>query len=129
MFLIQAVEYNNQALELQKQGDYQGAEKLYLSSLQIKLDALGEDHTTTALSRNALGELYLTMGRLDDAEDQLKRAFRVRKAMGPVMDAAISVENLAQAYEARGDLGKALGMRLSYNTDEMMCGNSDVSDK
>ncbi|KAJ3555798.1 hypothetical protein NP233_g12122 [Leucocoprinus birnbaumii] len=100
--VMKAVSPNNEALGLKQQGDYPGSEKLYLEALEMKLAALGENNATTALTRNALGELYLPMGRLD-AEDQLKAAVRV--------------------YEAKGDLEKALETRVSYNTDTMVCSN------
>ncbi|KAL4069629.1 hypothetical protein V8B97DRAFT_603645 [Scleroderma yunnanense] len=67
------------------------------------------------------------MGRLDEAEDQLKRAVIVRTNEGNSFDAAVSIENLAQVYEATGNLEKALNTRLSYDPKNMVCGNSVIS--
>ena len=124
--VMQASQLNNQALILSNRGNYAGAEQLHLQALQMKLDAIGEFNITTALTRNALGELYLEMGRLDEAEDQLRRAVVVRTTSGNVFDAAVSVENLARVYEAKGDLTAALDTRLAYDPSNMVCGNYDV---
>ena len=125
--VMQASQLNNQALILSNRGNYAGAEQLHLQALQMKLDAIGEFNITTALTRNALGELYLEMGRLDEAEDQLRRAVVVRTTSGNVFDAAVSVENLARVHEAKGNLTAALDTRLSYDSNNMVCGNYKVS--
>ncbi|KIJ68463.1 hypothetical protein HYDPIDRAFT_106662 [Hydnomerulius pinastri MD-312] len=121
--VMQASQLNNQALQLSDQGNLTGAEELHLQALQAKLAALGENNPTTALTRNALGELYLRMGRLDDAEDQLRRAVAVRTTRGTVFDAAVSVENLGRLHEARGNLPEARQARLSYDRNNMVYGN------
>ena len=123
---MQATQLNDQALTLSDQGNYAGAEHLHQQALQTTLDAVGESNTTTAFTRNALGELYLKMGRLDEAKDQLERAIVVRTTLGNALDAAVSVENLARVYEAQGDLTAALDTRLAYDPSNMVCGNYDV---
>ena len=125
--VAQASRLDKQALTLSNQGNHTGAEQLHRQALQMKLDAVGESNTTTAVTRNALGELYLKMGRLDEAEEQLRRAVVVRTTSGNVFDAAVSVENLARMYEAKGDLTAALDTRLSYDPNNMVCGNYKVS--
>ncbi|KAG1783948.1 hypothetical protein EV702DRAFT_1040415 [Suillus placidus] len=96
MAASQAAALNNQALSLSRQGDYAGTEDLHLTA--------GENNLTTAITRNALGELYLKMGKIMDAEEQLKKAVSVRMRNGPAYDAAVSVENLGQVHEVKGDL-------------------------
>ncbi|KAJ3555797.1 hypothetical protein NP233_g12123 [Leucocoprinus birnbaumii] len=111
---------DDQALSLQKQGDYLGAEKVYLQALQLKLAGAGDDHITTAQTRNGLGELYIIMRKFDEAEDQLKRALAVFKAINSqTLDAPVTIENLAQVYEGKGDLQKALDTRLSGDPNRM----------
>jgi hypothetical protein len=64
---------------------------------------------STALSRNALGELYVKLGRLYGAEVNLKNAVTVRNhgAPGPAFDTAVSRENIAQLYEIMADIKAA----------------------
>jgi tetratricopeptide (TPR) repeat protein len=124
--VTQATEINNRALQLSDQGDLSGAELLHLQALQMKLAAVGENHSTTAVTRNALGELYLKMGRLDDAESQFRRALAIRTTRGTVLDAAVSAENLGRLHEARGNLVEARAARLSYDRRNIVCGNYEV---
>jgi len=122
--LTEAIQLNNQGLALHKAGQNEAAEALYLKALNLKLKYIGKDEITTALSHNALGELYIAMNRLDDAEKHLDIAVRIRNGEGPTFDAACSRENLAIVYEMRGNLLAAKQMRKS--TGNFACGNYDV---
>jgi len=124
--VIQAADLNNRALQLSYQGDYAGAERLHLDALDLKLNSVGDHDTTTAITRNALGELYLQMGRIADAEEQLKRAVSIRLSGGPVYDAAVSIENLGRVYESKGDFAEARRVRQSHPDNIMVCGNYTV---
>ncbi|OAX42955.1 hypothetical protein K503DRAFT_766255 [Rhizopogon vinicolor AM-OR11-026] len=119
----QAANLGNQAHQLSHQGDYAGAELLHLRGLDLKISVVGENDTTTAITRNALGELYLKMGRISDAEEQLKKAVSIRLSAGPTYDAAVSIENLGQVYEAKGNFAEARRVRLSHRENIMVCGN------
>ncbi|KAH7930952.1 hypothetical protein BV22DRAFT_1027708 [Leucogyrophana mollusca] len=119
----EAAALNQRALSLTRQRDFAGAETLYLKALRLKEHHLGREHIETALTTNALGDLYLNMSRLDDAESFLRRAIAVRMHAGPVFDAAVSIELLAQVYEAKGDLRQAKKTRLSNGTADIACGN------
>jgi len=121
-----AAELNNQAMALSRQGDDAGSERLHLRALDLKLRAVGENNSITAITLNALGELYLKMGRISDAEEQLKKAVSVRMKSGTAFDAAVSVENLGRVHEEKGDLEEARRVRLSNPDHVMVCGNSDV---
>ena len=124
MAMGEAIQNNNEGLALKQSGMYEAAEKKYLKALNLKLTHIGENAITTALSHNALGELYIVMNRLDDAEKHLELAVKIRNADGPTFDAATSRENLAVVYEMRGDLTAAKQMRKS--TGKYACGNYDV---
>lgn len=124
MAMGEAIQNNNEGLALKQSGQYEAAERKYLKALDIKLKHIGENAITTALSHNALGELYIAMDRLDDAEKHLEIAVKIRNADGPTFDAATSRENLAIVYEMRGDLAAAKQMRKS--TGKYACGNYDV---
>ena len=122
--LSEAIQNNNEGLALKQRGQYQAAENKYLKALDLKLRFIGKDAVTTALSRNALGELYIAMNRLDEAVKHLQLAIKIRNAEGPTFDAAGSRENLAIVYEMRGDLLAAKRMRKS--TGKFACGNYNV---
>ena len=124
MAMGEAIQNNNEGLALKQRGMYEAAEQKYLRALDLKLKHIGENAITTALSHNALGELYIAMNRLDDAEKHLDLAVKIRNADGPTFDAATSRENLAVVYEMRGDLKAAKQMRKSAG--KYACGNYDV---
>lgn len=124
MVMGEAIQNNNEGLALKQSGMHEAAEQKYLRALDLKLKHIGENAITTALSHNALGELYIAMNRLDDAEKHLKLAVKIRNADGPTFDAATSRENLAVVYEMRGDLKAAKQMRKSAG--KYACGNYDV---
>jgi tetratricopeptide (TPR) repeat protein len=124
MAMNEAIQNNNEGLALKQSGQYEAAEKKYLKALDLKLRHIGENEITTALSHNALGELYITTNRLEEAEKHLQLAVNIRNAEGPTFDAATSRENLAIIYEMRGDLAAAKKMRKS--TGKFACANYDV---
>lgn len=68
------------------------------------------------------------MGKLDEAESNLKKAIATRNGAGAqyAFDAAVSRENLAQVYEARRDLQKAKETRLSAGKLSMARANYSV---
>ncbi|KAF9654353.1 hypothetical protein BDM02DRAFT_3182158 [Thelephora ganbajun] len=123
MAMGEAIQNNNTGLVLKQRGSYEAAERKYLKALNIKLKHAGENAITTALSHNALGELYIAMNRLGEAEKHLELAVKIRNADGPTFDAATSRENLAIVYEMRGNLVAAKQMRKS--TGKYACGNYD----
>lgn len=76
------------------------------------------------MTENALGELYIRMGRYDDAEKMLKQALSVRE-IGASFELAETRENLAKLYEHKRDMALARRTRVS-NPSMMVCGNYDV---
>ncbi|KAI0724580.1 hypothetical protein C8T65DRAFT_626969 [Cerioporus squamosus] len=122
--LTSGVALNNEALRLEAAGDLEGAERMHLRAIEVKEASLGPDNFTTAVSYNGLGELYLTMQRLDKAEEYLNKALRVREHSGPKSDLAVTRDNLAKLYEMKGDLPAAQEMRLRGKADNnIACGN------
>jgi tetratricopeptide (TPR) repeat protein len=76
--IMDAVNLNNEAIQLEQMGSFEEAEKKYLESLALKKRATGENSTGVALTKNALGELYMKMGRLDEAQALLEHAEQIR---------------------------------------------------
>ena len=118
-----AVFFHNEGVDLAAIGRYGAAEQSYLKSLEIKNKILGEDAISTAHTHYTIGELYTDINRLDEAENHLAIAVRIRNAdvKGPTFDAATARENLAVVYEMKGDLVAAKQMRKS--TGKFACGN------
>ncbi|KAJ7286054.1 hypothetical protein C8J57DRAFT_656404 [Mycena rebaudengoi] len=117
-----AVELNNRALQLQNRGDYAGAEQLHQQAITIKEQSFGTTHISTAISYNALAEVQLLMGKLNEAQANCQKALDVRSGAGPPLDAAVTRENMGQILEAKGDLDGAKAVRLQGG-DVMVCGN------
>lgn len=127
MATFEGIDLNNQAYQAKLRGDFPEAERLYLSAIDVKERHLGPNAITTALSRNALGEVYLQMGKMEEAEDNLTKVLAVRSAGGPPFDAAVTRENLAQLAEMKGQMSQAKALRLRGAPNTIVCANSDVS--
>jgi uncharacterized protein HemY len=79
------------------------------------------------LTFNALGEEYLAVGELEDAEAALKLAKKIREAAsGQEFDAAVTRENLGRVYEKKGDWKGAKAIREG-GSDHVTCSNENVS--
>lgn len=124
--IIKGTEYNNKALQASYNGDFATAERLHLDAIRVKEAGLGTDAVGTALSYNAIGELYLKMKQPDKAEEYLLKAVAIRNVEGDPFDGAVSRENLAQLEELKGNLSKAKEVRLSGAPDKIACGNDQV---
>lgn len=122
----EGVALNNEALKLSDQGDLEGAERLHLRAIELKERGLGQNSITLALSRNALGELYMRMNKYAEAEVLLKAAIDVRERSGPPLDAAVSRDNLAALYETQGKMAEAREMRMRGAPDSISCSNYKV---
>jgi len=116
--LPRALSLHRQAYHARKRGDYATAERLWIEVLAIKDGIMpgGADSEGSALTRNAMGELYLKMGRYDEAEKLLKKAMSVRGRTS--FDAAMTRENLARVYEHKGDLALARATRISVPNND-----------
>lgn len=114
---------NHEALQRVNIGDFRGAEHCHRRAIELKEECFGRDHTSTALSYNGLGELYIRMGRIDEAEEYLNRALRARRNDGPVEDLVATRDNLGQVYEMRGDFLGARDIRVEGFPDHMCCSN------
>lgn len=79
--VMQAADLNNSAMHLMRLGDLIGAETAFREALKLKIKGAGLESSQAALSSNALGELYLKMGKLEEAQELLEHAERVRSGM------------------------------------------------
>lgn len=102
--LQHAFELNEQAIELYQQGQYSEAESLFLQSLEIHREQLGESHPEVASNFNNLAELYRVQGRYSEAEPLLRQALEIyQEQLGETdPNVAASLHNLASLYRAQG---------------------------
>ena len=122
-----SISLNNEAVALFKEGRYAEAEPLNKEALRLKIQSFGPSSIQAALSHNGLGETQLKLGKLDEAEDNLRKAVEIRNSLGRTgFDAAVSRESLAQVLEAKGDMIGAKAMRLSGAPNAIACGNYEV---
>ncbi|KAF7861471.1 hypothetical protein EAF04_008036 [Stromatinia cepivora] len=131
MAVMEAAQLNNQANQLEASGDLAGAEELFLESLKLKIKSAGEDSIQTALSKNALGELYMKMeGRWEDADRVRSRRHANEVVFCAVgiddFDAACTRDNLGQLWEIKGSMVKAKAAR-ERNPHSMICSNFTCS--
>ncbi|KAI0309168.1 hypothetical protein OF83DRAFT_1179943 [Amylostereum chailletii] len=119
----EASRMQNEAMALEARGDLAGAERLILRAIEIRNQAFGAGNNYVAINQNSLGEIYIKMGRLDEAESVLKSALETRTRMNNAFDAGVTRENLAQLYEARGDAKAAHEMRMRGSPKSLVCGN------
>lgn len=73
-----ASKLNNEANALSMSGNHAAAEKKHLEALELKIRATGQNSIGVALTKNALGELYLKIGKLDEAAKMLEDADQIR---------------------------------------------------
>jgi tetratricopeptide (TPR) repeat protein len=83
-----AMQYQDRGMAELNRGNLQGAVSWYESSIQV---------FETPQARSALGQVYLEMGRADEAERQQRRALQLNP------NYSMAWFNLAQALAARGD--------------------------
>ena len=127
MNTMEAVRLNNMALQLSNSGDNASAEALHHQALALKERAHGPKSIQAALTLNALGEVQSCQGKFEEAEVNLRRAVAIRNSAGNTFDAAVSRENLAQVFEAKGKFSEAKEMRDYGRPDKISCGNGSVS--
>lgn len=85
---------SNQGTRLAKEDDFKGAEQIYLEAERLA--------PKRAEIHNNLGHVYLKLGRLDQAENRLRRAIRLSSYL------AAAYVNLADLYLMRQDHDRAL---------------------
>jgi tetratricopeptide (TPR) repeat protein len=100
---------NNLAQVHREQRKYQEAETEYKRCIEISEQLLGPSHPEIAITRGSLGMLYMRMGRLPEAEDQLVESLRITEAARPVMAGRIVriLHILTAVYERQGKWSEA----------------------
>lgn len=125
----EASKLHNEGMRLHKARNYAAAEQCFLKAIAIRDKLWGPGSTQAAVNQNALGETYVEMGRLDEAESLFQHVLGVydqHEALRNHFDAAAVRESLAQVYEAKGDGPEARRTRARGLPDHIACGNYKV---
>jgi tetratricopeptide (TPR) repeat protein len=117
-----AVLWKNLALNYHSASDFPKAEDAYNRALHL-LKTVPSDRTEYASTLDDLASLYLTYGRLDDAESSMKQALKVRQKLGSQTGLAVSEVHLADIALVRRQYKKA--ERLAQRGLEAMESSSD----
>ncbi|KAF4605208.1 hypothetical protein EYR40_003991 [Pleurotus pulmonarius] len=120
---MECKELSFQALQTAHSGNHCAAEQLYLQIIRTKTCVFGPQSVETAASHNALGELYVKMNRLAEAESEFMIAVSIRSRAGAdhAFDAAVSRENLAQVYEMTRRILAGKNVRLLGTPNKILC--------
>ncbi|TVY40418.1 hypothetical protein LOCC1_G005874 [Lachnellula occidentalis] len=124
MEFMLAAPLNNQAIQLERAGNFVGAEALHLEALELKLSSSIDNPIAVAITRNGLGELYTKMGRLDEAQEQLELAAAARE-LSFNFDTACTRDSLGRLFEVKGDFEKAVEWRTRGAPNQMICSHFD----
>lgn len=126
----------------EKYGDIKLAIEVHKSAIERRTRVHGENSLKVARSFQDLGEMHFNQeGRLDEAEEALKRALQIRAALATLprddeddsahdvrRDAARSRDMLGRVYERRGDIEAARSVRRAgLELSQVICGNSRVT--
>lgn len=125
--LTEALSLSSKARQLDARGSHTEAEQLLHRALALVEPRAPSADSTVAALWNSLGELYLHMGRLDDAERWFAKSLDASMAAREFKEITNTRENLARVSKARSELLKAQALRMLGAPDDMRCSNSRVS--
>ncbi|KAH9944414.1 uncharacterized protein BXZ73DRAFT_96903 [Epithele typhae] len=117
--LEEAASLSTKARQLGARGSYYEAERLFHQALELVSPSTPSTSPTFARLSNGLGETYLHMGRLDDAEQWFSKSLDVSVAIREFAEIASSRENLARVQRAKRELFKAKALRMLGAPDDM----------
>jgi tetratricopeptide (TPR) repeat protein len=100
-----ALDNNNLAQAVERQGRYAEAATYYRKALEIRQKTAKPDARELAISYNNLANALASAGKIDESEGLLRKALAINVAReGPEGElVASSISNLASALAAKGD--------------------------
>ncbi|KAI2776624.1 hypothetical protein F4815DRAFT_483717 [Daldinia loculata] len=119
---IGGVDYSNEACAAMKAGRFEESIALHQKALEHKLRFHPEASIQAAISYNGMGEAMLRAGKLQEADEAFHKALPVREGAGPVLDAAVTRDNIGQLREAQGRFAEAREIRIRGSGQQMVCG-------
>lgn len=103
---------NNLAYLYSTEGRFDDAEKLHLTTYELRKEVYGEDHQDTLTSMNNLGHVYQRQGKFEKARVTFQETLRKRQQLLGDKDLQTLnvMSNLAESYLVTGDIPKARGL-------------------
>ncbi|KAI0847120.1 hypothetical protein F5Y00DRAFT_242366 [Daldinia vernicosa] len=122
---FEGVDNSNAACAAQRAGRFEESIRLHQKALEYKLRFHPPDSIQAAITYNGMGEAMLRAGRLDEADEAFHKALPIREGGGPVLDAAVTRDNIGQLREAQGRFAEAREIRIRGTGEQMVCGHYD----
>ncbi len=111
---------DNIAVILRRLGDLEGALQTHLESYDEAMALDNRDGAATSLGN--VSEVFLLLGRIDEAIDAAERAREIAESVGSTMTYAYATANLGLGLYARGE--RARGIELNDDALEIARDNS-----
>jgi tetratricopeptide (TPR) repeat protein len=115
--------------ELERQGDYDGAEKVLVAALK-EAESFGRDSVCKGIALNNLGSIYHSQGRYQEAEERYVAAMELWKTIGGAVDRHLvhSLLNLTALYVETGQHIKANRLGLDAVAVQLEASRPGCSD-
>lgn len=124
--LAEAISLAAKARQLDARGSHCDAERHFRRALELLDPSTPSSHATLANLWNGLGELYLHMGRFDDAEQSFSKSLDISTSIRDLKELTASRENLARVQRAKSELLKAKALKMLGAPADMRCSNDTV---
>ncbi len=121
-----SIHRGNYGLILTRAGRLPEARTVLTTHAETTIDLYGPGHVESAWAYNALGTVYLQLGRNEDAEEWLTRAVDVYRGRdGLPLERTHALNNLASVVKAQGrsDEGHALMVEALASMDQQTTGD------
>ncbi|KAI1091541.1 hypothetical protein F5B19DRAFT_458082 [Rostrohypoxylon terebratum] len=123
---MDAIDLSNQASAALEAGRVDESISLHRRALALKLRSNPDLCVQTGITYNGLGTALLRAGRIDEADEALSKALRIREKEGLIRDTADTRDMMGQLREAQGRFEEAREVRLrGESKNNIMCGNYD----
>jgi tetratricopeptide (TPR) repeat protein len=81
-YMTDAIDYNNHAYKMQKQGNYAEAIRFYKKAVEVKEKAVGPNDYRVCISLSGLADAYLSLRDYDNAMIEAQRMKRIAESSG-----------------------------------------------
>lgn len=103
--MARAIATANLAVHHRRNSRFVEAEKYFRITYQLRCEALGRDHTDTAIALNNLADLETTLGRYEEAEQDFRQALSARNLTS--IDRIAIRNNLGNLMRMQGRFAEA----------------------
>ena len=125
VLLVQCM--NELATNMRRVSRFERAVRLHADALnlaELSVDTTFQSRKNIAVSSNGLGNAFLSIGALPEANDAFRRALDMETELGSMLGQAINYANLGSIFEMQNQLDSA----LAYYEKSMYCNHLIGSD-